>query len=48
MSEQLSDVFKNIADSSGHGQDHCEFVGGNAANANLPSHFWDSPTAFGE
>ncbi|XP_013412845.1 uncharacterized protein LOC106175409 [Lingula anatina] len=47
MSDGLSEEFLNIADSNGHGQDHCEFVGGNERDANLPSHFWSSPSARG-
>ena len=47
MSDDLTATFLNMADSSGHGQDHCELVGGDESNANLPNDFWDSPTATG-
>ena len=47
MSDDLTATFLNIADSSGHGQDHCELVGGDESKANLPNDFWVSPTATG-
>ena len=47
MSDSLNGTYVNTADENGHGQDHCELVGGSQQNANLPSHFWDSPSAHG-
>ena len=38
----LDDTFLNIADSSGHGHDHCEFVGGSSIYSRT-SLDWESP-----
>ncbi|XP_077993982.1 uncharacterized protein LOC144447775 [Glandiceps talaboti] len=44
LSDDLDDVFLNVADSSGHGQDHCEFVGGSDESTRIDNDFWDSPS----
>lgn len=43
----MTDTFLNIGDGNGHGQDHCELVGGTEADANLPTDFWDTPSVLG-
>ncbi|KAK3090466.1 hypothetical protein FSP39_012113 [Pinctada imbricata] len=47
MSENPGEMFLNMADSSGSGEDHCELVGGDINKAKLPLDFWESPTATG-
>ena len=47
MSDSLSGTFRNIADGHGHGEDHCELVGGSDTRSNLPSNFWTSPATNG-
>lgn len=48
LSDDLEDTFKNIADTSGHGQDHCEFVGAPPdGDFTLDSSFWYSPSTTG-
>lgn len=48
LANQVTDTFLNIGDGSGHGQDHCELVGGTEADANLPSDFWNTPSVSGK
>ena len=47
LAEHVSDTFLNIGDGSGHGQDHCELVGGTEADANLPNDFFGTPSELG-
>ena len=47
LAEHVTDTFLNIGDGGGHGQDHCELVGGVEADANLPNNFWDTPSVQG-
>ncbi|XP_070549180.1 uncharacterized protein [Ptychodera flava] len=47
LSDDLDGVFLNVADSSGHGQDHCEFLGGTEESNNIDNDFWDSPLTRG-
>lgn len=48
LSDSLDSEFLNIADTSGHGSDHCEFVGASSSgDFNLDNNFWHSPSATG-
>ncbi|XP_070538772.1 uncharacterized protein [Ptychodera flava] len=47
LSDDLDGVFLNVADSNGHGQDHCEFLGGTEESSNIDNDFWDSPSTYG-
>jgi len=44
LSDDLDGTFLNIGDSSGHGQDHCEFIGGDRPATNIDNNFWNSPS----
>jgi len=44
LSDDLDDTFLNIGDSSGHGQDHCEFIGSARPATNIDNNFWNSPS----
>ncbi|XP_072032084.1 uncharacterized protein [Amphiura filiformis] len=48
LNDDLHSNFRNIADSSGHGQDHCELVGSqDNAQVTLGNEFWSSPSSVG-
>ncbi|XP_072033313.1 uncharacterized protein [Amphiura filiformis] len=48
LNDDLHSNFRNIADSSGHGQDHCELVGTqDSTTVTIDNDFWLSPSSVG-
>ncbi|XP_041357720.1 uncharacterized protein LOC121374683 [Gigantopelta aegis] len=47
LSDSLTGRFLNIADGSGHGQDHCEFIGRTTDAKSIDNDFWNSPATTG-
>ena len=42
-------IYRNVADSSGHGQDHCELVGAQEGDSiTIDNNFWTSPADTGK
>ncbi|XP_077996953.1 uncharacterized protein LOC144450235 [Glandiceps talaboti] len=47
LSNSLTGEFLNIGDGGGHGQDHCEFVGGTDPATSIDNDFLNAPSVYG-